>query len=52
MIKRGDPKAASRAPLRPLPNEALRHVTGGSSPSIDVETQTPVVWMREIVHIQ
>jgi hypothetical protein len=52
MIKRPDPKAASRAPLRPLPDEALLRVTGGSSPSIDVETQKPVVWMREIVHVQ
>lgn len=52
MIKRSNTQAVSRAPLRPIPHEALVHVIGGSSPSIDVETQKPVSWMREIVHVQ
>jgi hypothetical protein len=49
MIKRSRTKAASLAPLSALPVAALVHVTGGN-PSIDA--QQPVVWMREIVHIQ
>lgn len=50
MIKRPQTKAPSRAALNPLPKAALVQVTGGSSPSI--EAQDPVVWMREIVHVQ
>ena len=52
MIKRSHTQAASRASLRLLPHEALVHVIGGSSPSIDVDAQKPVGWMREIVHVQ
>jgi len=33
-----------------LPKAALAQVTAGSAPTIDA--QTPVVWMREIVHVQ
>jgi hypothetical protein len=48
MLKRSR-KAASLAPLKPLPVAALVHVTGGN-PSIDA--QQPIASMREIVHIQ
>ena len=50
MIKRPSAKAPSLAAVTQLPKAALAQVTAGTAPTIDA--QTPVVWMREIVHIQ
>ena len=50
MIKRPSTRALPRAQVTELPNAALVQVTAGSAPTIDA--QNPVVWMREIVHVQ
>jgi hypothetical protein len=50
MIKRASTKAPSLAPVTQLRKAALVQVTAGTAPTIDA--QSPVVWMREIVHVQ